>query len=109
MATKAEVHDMIETLKGHRVIDFQEFEDSKHQEIRNFKRQFNRDWNANHEKVEKQMEEKVKMIHALGEEWVELAYPEEIQKNSLFQTPIQQNLWKKNISIKIVIIEEAQE
>lgn len=96
MATKSEKHDMMETLKGHYVIDFQEFEDSKNEQIRKFKKEFKRDWNANHEKVEKQMEEKVKMIHALGEEWLEQAYPDE------------NSIWKKNVSIKIVIIEEDQ-
>jgi hypothetical protein len=91
MATKSEKNKLIETLKGNQVIDFQEFIDSKWEEQQAFKKQFKRDWNSNHEKIEKQMEEKQKELNALAEEWVELAYPDE------------KNPWKHEHEIQIVI------
>lgn len=91
MATNAEKNELIEKIKGNRVIDFQEFIDSKFNEQQAFKKQFKRDWNANHEKIEKQMEEKQKALNALAEEWLEQAYPEE------------KNIWKHQYAIQIVI------
>jgi hypothetical protein len=94
MASNGDKQEMIEILKGRRVIDFQIFEDGKHDEIQKFQKQFARDWNDSHKKVQTQMTEKVKMIHTLAEEWIELAYPNE------------KNIHYRNVSIKILICEE---
>jgi hypothetical protein len=95
MATKAEKNELVEILKGNRVINFYEFIDKKIEEQQAFKKQFKRDWNSNHEKVEKQMEEKQKALELLVEEWLEIAYPEE------------KNIWKNQYTIQIVISKDA--
>jgi hypothetical protein len=99
MTTNAEKNKLIENLKGNKVLDFQEYADSKYLEREAFKKQFKRDWNANHEKIEKQMEEKEKALKALKEEWLETAFPE--------RKTVALNAYKFNI--QIVIIEENQE
>lgn len=99
MATNTEHNKLIEILKGNKIIDFEKFCDDKYTERDNFKKQFKRDWNSNHEKIEKQMEEKEKALRTLKEEWLELAFPEEKH--------IASNSYKYNI--QIVIIEEAAE
>jgi hypothetical protein len=97
MATNAEKNELVEILKGNRVINFYEFIDKKVEEQQAFKKQFKRDWNSNHEKVETQMEEKQKALELLVEEWLEIAYPEE------------KNIWKNQYTIQIVISKDAAE
>ena len=97
MASKAEKNKMIEEIKGNQVIDFQEFIDSKFDQLQKFKKEFKRDWNANHEKIEKQLDEKRKQLEVLAEEWLEIAYPTE------------KNVWKHEYTIQIVISKKAAE
>lgn len=75
MTTNIENNELIEILKGNQVINFETFVDNKYSECNNFKKQFRRDWDANHEKIEKKMEEKAKALEALKEEWLEIAFP----------------------------------
>lgn len=91
MATTKEKNELVENLKGNKVLDFDQFIDKKGLELIQFKKQFKRDWNANHEKVEKQMDENIKRLNSLCEEWIEELYPDE--KSS----------WKYNYDIQIVI------
>mgnify|MGYP003629545866 FL=1 len=77
MATNIEHNGLIENLKGNKVIDFQLFEDSKYNERKNFKKQFKREWNSNHDKIEKEMELKEKALKDLKEQWLESAFPDE--------------------------------
>jgi len=93
MATRAEKTKMIEQIKGNEIIDFDAFIDHKWEEIRLFKQQFRRDWNSNHEKVEKQMEEKVRLLESLREEWLEIIHPDD------------KDNYKRNVEIQITIIE----
>ena len=90
MATK-EAKETFDKIAGQYTIDFREFIDLQHDKVKQFKKDFKRDWNANHEKVEKQMEEKVKQLNALAEELLELAEPDE------------KNIWKHEYEMKIVI------
>lgn len=90
MASK-EAKQTFDTLADQFTIDFQEFIDNKFTEQQAFKKQFKRDWNSNHEKVEKQMEEKQKQLQCLAEEWIELAHPDE------------KNIWKHEYDITVVI------
>lgn len=99
MATNIEKNELIETLKGNRVINFQTFVDNKYLERAAFKKQFTRDWDSNHEKIEKKMEEKEKALTALKEEWLEIAFPNDRH--------IASKAYKYNI--QIVISEEAAE
>jgi hypothetical protein len=99
MASKLEKNELVETLKGNQVINFQTFVDNKYSERDAFKKQFKRDWDSNHEKVEKKMEEKEKALHSLREEWLEIAFPNDRH--------IATKAYKYNI--QIVISEEAAE
>jgi hypothetical protein len=90
MASK-EAKQTFDTLADQFTINFQEFIDSKFQDQQDFKKKFKRDWNSNHEKVEKQMEEKQKQLQMLAEEFLELANPTE------------KNLWKHEYDITVVI------
>ena len=97
MATSAEKNELIEIIKGNKVINFQQYQDEKSEERNAFKKQFKRDWNANHEKIEKQMEEKEKALRLLKEEWLEIAYPDDKH--------IASKAYKYNI--QIIITEES--
>lgn len=99
MATTREKNTLIESLKGNKVLDFQEFVDNKYRERETFKKQFKRDWNTNHEKIEKQMEQKEKDLRALKEEWLETAFPNEKH--------IASSAYKYNI--QIIISAKAEE
>jgi hypothetical protein len=99
MATNIEHNTLIESLKGNKVIDFQSFVDNKYTQRDNFKKQFKRDWNSNHEKIEKEMEQKEKALQSLKEEWLELAFPDEKH--------IATKAYK--YQLQIVIIEESAE
>lgn len=99
MTTNIENNELIETLRGNQVINFQTFVDNKSSERDAFKKQFKRDWDSNHEKIERKMEEKERALTALKEEWLEIAFPNDRH--------IASKAYKYNI--QIVIIEEAQE
>jgi hypothetical protein len=99
MTSNIEKNELVEALKGNKVINFQQYCDDKYTERDSFKKQFKRDWNSNHEKIEKQMEEKEKALQSLKEEWLELAFPNERH--------IASKAYKYNI--QIVIIEEDAE
>jgi hypothetical protein len=96
MTTK-EAKKTFDKIANQYTIDFQEFIDSKFDEQLAFKKQFKRDWNSNHEKVEKQMEEKAKQLNVLAEEWIEMAYPDE------------KNTWKHEYEITVVIKKKDRE
>lgn len=98
MATKLENNELIETLKGNQVINFQTFVDNKYSERDAFKKQFRRDWDSNHEKIEKKMEEKERALTALKEEWLEIAFPNDRHIASK----------ARKYDIQIVISEEVQ-
>ena len=90
MATK-EAKETFDKVAGQFTIDFQEFIDMQYTKVQKFKKDFKRDWNANHEKIEKQMEEKIKQLNVLAEEFLELAEPEE------------KHHWKHEYEITVVI------
>jgi hypothetical protein len=89
--TSKEAKKTFDKLADQFTLDYQDYLDTKHSEQQAFKKQFKRDWNSNHEKVEKQMEEKQKQLNALAEEWIEIAYPDE------------KNIWKHEYDITVVI------
>jgi hypothetical protein len=97
MATNKDKNRVMENLKGNFVIDFQAFEDSKHDEVQRFNKQFARDWNADHEKVQKQMIEKIRIIHQIGDEFLEQVGVDDKLK------------YKHNWFIQIVIGKEKEE
>jgi hypothetical protein len=88
----ADKHDTLETLKGNTIFDFQDFVDARWQKQMDFKNNFRREWDANHEKVEKKMDENNKRLEALREELIEFALGEDNAKN-----------WRNNYKVKIVI------
>lgn len=90
MASK-EAKQTFDKLANQFTINFQEYIDTKYTEQQAFKKQFKRDWNSNHEKVEKQMEEKQKQLQVLAEEWLEMAFPDE------------KSIWKHEYEITVVI------
>ena len=96
MASNKDKNRLIENLKGNFVIDFQAYEDSKYDEEEKFKRQFGREWNADHIKVHKEMLEKIKIIHQIGNEFLEQAGVDPIN-------------YHPNCFIQIVIGKEKEE
>ena len=90
MATK-EAKKTFDRLANQYTLDFQDYISDKNAEQEAFKKQFKRDWNANHEKVVKQMEEKQKQLQSLSEEWLEIGFPNE------------KHHWKHEYEITVVI------